>query len=105
MYTTYVVKIYSEKEMFFLFFFSGIFSNIVILRLRGGSGQSNCSFFQVSLLYKLNLFLCPTGNPAPLYLSVYQGHIFLTSRYFYPEKRWLFFFLINFFYFPSIITN
>ena len=38
MYTTYVVKIYSEKEMFFLFFFSGIFSNIVILR-RGGGGE------------------------------------------------------------------
>ena len=89
MYTTYVVKIYSEKEMFFLFFFSGIFSNIVILRLGGESGQSNCAFFQVSLLWKLNLFLCPTGNPAPLYLSVYQGHIFLTSRYFYPEKLWL----------------
>lgn len=72
MYTTYVVKIYSEKEMFFLFFFSGILSNIVILRqARGESGQSNCSFFQVSLLWKLNLFLCPTGNPAPLYLSVY----------------------------------
>ena len=38
MYTTYVVKIYSEKEMFFLFFFSGIFSNIVILRRGGGGG-------------------------------------------------------------------
>ena len=39
MYTTYVVKIYSEKEMFFLFFFSGIFSNIVILRQAGGGGE------------------------------------------------------------------
>ena len=104
MYTTYVVKIYSEKEMFFLFFFSGIFSNIVILRLRGGSGQSNCSFFQVSLLCKLNLFLCPTGKR--LCISVFTKAIFsLRVVISIPRNDGYFFFLINFFYFPSIITN
>ena len=50
MYTTYVVKIYSKKEMFFLFFFSGIFSNIVILRLGGEVDRVTVHFFK-SLCY------------------------------------------------------
>lgn len=51
MYTTYVVKIYSEKEMFFLFFFSGIFSNIVILRRGGGEVDRVTVHFFKSLCY------------------------------------------------------
>ena len=52
MYTTYVVKIYSEKEMFFLFFFSGILSNIVILRqARGGKVDRVTVHFFKSLCY------------------------------------------------------